>query len=102
MQSNSKGRAAASVQYAQSAPIGMPGGDGAFSIGELPVGDPARVSTHVMPPVVHSSVQPASTCVPALATQRVTDGANAISSAASMANRSIGRRKEDERITAAW
>ena len=72
MASSSKGSAAASVQYAQSGPIGMPSGSG-----DLPTGDSARVSTHWMPSVVHSSVQPASTCGPSLAIHRVMDGANA-------------------------
>ena len=65
----------------------------------FPTGDSARVSTHWMPSVVHSSVQPASTCDPATLTHRVTDGANAISNAASKASCSIGLRKACERIT---
>ena len=73
----------------------MPSGSG-----DLPTGDSARVSTHWIPSVVHSSVQPASTCGPSLAIHRVMDGANAIRSAASRASCSIGRRKACERITA--
>ena len=96
-QSNSTGSATASVQYAQSAPDGRPAGGGDFLAGYA-----TRVSTLFLPSVVHSSVQPASTCDPAVPTQRVTDGANAISSAASKASCSIGRRKADARITAAW
>ena len=88
------------MQYAQSAPIDMPAGEGDVSADGFAAGDWVRVSTHWMPSVVHNSVQPASTCDPVLPTHRVTDGANAISSAASKASCSIGRKKACERITA--
>ena len=96
MQSNSSsnGSDAASGQYAQSASVDRPAGNGDFSSD-----DGAPVSTHANPALVQSSFHPDSTCGAPLASTRLTEGASATNSTAISASRFIGLRKVSERIT---